>query len=70
MISLTGPARFVPRQAENAAERRRFAALRAAIDDLRTDFHKIEKEQQIQFQRIAQIQHSLDELTRVLRKGK
>jgi len=68
MISTTGIVRFVPRQAEAAAERRRYAALRAAMDDLIANMGKIVKEQDIQLQRIAQIQQDVDELKRLLRK--
>jgi hypothetical protein len=68
MLSSVGPVRFIPRQADATAERRRFAALRAAIDDLTANVGKIEKEQDIQLRRIAQIQQDLDELKRLLRK--
>jgi len=67
MLSAAGPIRFVPRQGENAAERRRYAALRAAMDDLTNHFHKVQKEQEIQLQRIADIQKDLDELKGLLR---
>jgi hypothetical protein len=68
MLSSAAPVRFVPRQPEAAAERRRYAALRATIDDLAQNIGRIEKEQAIQLQRIAQIQQDLDELKRLLRK--
>jgi len=67
MLSSLGQARFIPRQNEAASERRRQAAFRAAIDDLTSHISKLQKEQDIQLRRIAQIQQDLDELKNIVR---
>jgi chaperonin cofactor prefoldin len=42
--------------------------VRAELTHLSTRLLKLEREQEIQFKRIAQIQHELDEIRRVLEK--
>jgi peptidoglycan hydrolase CwlO-like protein len=68
MLASVGPARFIPRSSEQSAERRRFAALRATVDDIQGAIESMRKEQDIQFKRIAQLQQDIDELKRLLRK--
>jgi len=41
--------------------------MRAELADLSTRFQKLEREQHVQFERIAQIQAELDEIKRLLK---
>ena len=68
MLSTVGPVRFTPRSSEQTADRRRFAALRANVDDIQSAIENMRKEQDIQFRRIAQLQKDIDELKLLLRK--
>jgi len=68
MLSTVGPVRFIPRSSEQTADRRRFAALRANVDDIQSAIENMRKEQDIQFRRIAQLQKDIDELKLLLRK--
>jgi len=47
---------------------RRDETVRAELTHLSTRLLKLEREQEVQFKRIAQIQHELDEIRRVLEK--
>jgi hypothetical protein len=47
---------------------RRDKAIRAELTHLNTELLKIEKEQDIQLRRIAQLQQDLDEVKRLLKK--
>ena len=68
MISFTTIKRYLPRAAQEHAEARRTAALRAQVAELTRTVVKLEREQHIQFQRIAQIQQTLDELAAIIKK--
>jgi hypothetical protein len=48
--------------------RKRDQAIRAELTHASTRLVKLEREQELQFQRIAQIQQELDEIKRLLRK--
>jgi hypothetical protein len=61
--------RFLPRSAQNAAETRRVAALRASVAELASRLDKVVKEQDIQLQRIAQLQQDIDDIKRLLKKS-
>jgi predicted nucleic acid-binding Zn-ribbon protein len=67
MVS-TASLRYLPRTPQDTANTRRTAAMRAELADLSTRFHKLEREQHVQFDRIAQIQAELDEIKRLLKK--
>ena len=66
MVS-TAQLRYFPRTSQDTANTRRTAAMRAELSDLTTQFHKLEREQRVQFERIAQIQVELDEIKRLLK---
>jgi hypothetical protein len=57
--------RHLPR---SPLDRRRDNGLHAEVTRLSTDLLRLEKNQQIQLARIAQIQQELDEIKRVLKK--
>jgi hypothetical protein len=59
--------RFLPRDNQHASSSKREAALRAEVSELRAHMETMEKEQQIQFQRIAEMQRDLDEIKRRLK---
>ena len=61
-------ARYSPRSSEMNAQARRFAALRAEVADLAASVQKVQKDQDTQLHRIAQIQQELDELKRLIKK--
>ena len=44
------------------------SAIRAEMTHISTRLLKLEREQEVQFKRIAQIQHELDEMRRLLEK--
>ena len=60
--------RYLPRTPEERAEIRRRAAIQAEISALRDFMERVQREQQIQLQRIAQLQHAVDQLTITLKK--
>ena len=66
MVS-TASLRYFPRTPQDTANTRRTAAMRAELADLSTRFQKLEREQHVQFDRIAQIQAELDEIKRLLK---
>jgi hypothetical protein len=66
MLLTTTPHRFHPRSADEKDKARRDIALRAQVADLTAHMGHIEREQQTQFTRIAEIQHQLDELKRLV----
>jgi len=61
--------RFHPRTEQNRERERREAALRAQVSDLTSRIQVLEKEQQIQFKRIAELQQQLDHTMRLLKRG-
>ena len=68
MLFPATPARFAPRSAEATAAARRFAALRASITDLSAHVERLQKEQDVQFRRIAQLQQDIDEIKQLLKR--
>jgi hypothetical protein len=68
MLSTVTRARYLPRSNETGTQTRRFAELRAAVADLVTHIEKLQKDQDTQFRRIAQLQQDIDELRRLLKK--
>ena len=60
-------ARYWPRSGDKAASKLG-PSVRAELVQLNTRLLAIEREQRIQFERIAQLQHQLDELTRLIKK--
>ena len=70
MLSLVTHARFFPRTAEERSGERRTRALQAAVGELKSHMERLEHEQQIQLQRIAQLQADIDELKRMLQGKK
>jgi len=60
--------RYHPRAQQDRERDRRDAAFRAQVADLAVRLQALEKEQQIQFKRIAEIQHQLDALMRLVKK--
>ena len=58
----------VQRHLPKSPLRKRDHAVRAELTHVATRLLKLEREQEIQFKRIAQIQHELDELRRLLEK--
>jgi hypothetical protein len=63
-------ARYFPRSEQESALRRRSAALQAAMKQLGDRVDDLQREQQTQFQRIAQIQADLDEIKRLLKRSR
>ena len=61
--------RFHPRSEQDRDRERRETAMRAQMADVMDRLGSLEREQQTQFKRIAQLQHQLDELTRLLKKA-
>ena len=59
--------RFHPRAQQDRDRDRREAALRAEVADLTARIHVLEKEQQTQFKRIAQLQMQLDEALKLIK---
>ena len=68
MLSFTTVKRYLPRTPQEHSEVRRTAALRAQVEELTRTVAKLEREQDIQLQRIAQIQQTLDELAAIIKK--
>ena len=66
MLLTTTPHRFHPRSADEKDKARRDIALRAQVTDLTTHVEKIDREQETQLKRIAEIQRQLDELKRLI----
>jgi hypothetical protein len=66
MLLTTTPHRFHPRSADDKDKARRDIALRAQVANLTAQMESIEREQQTQFKRIAEIQHQLDEIKRLI----
>ena len=65
---IPGAARHFPRSGPGTGPTSRHeAALRAEITHLGTRLAEMEREQGVQFQRIAQIQQELDEIKRLLK---
>jgi hypothetical protein len=60
-------ARYWPRSGDKASPRPG-PSVRAELVQLNTRLLAMEREQRIQFERIAQLQHQLDELTRLVKK--
>jgi hypothetical protein len=60
--------RYLPRAPEERAEVRRRAAIQAEVSALRDLIERVQREQQIQLERIAQLQHAVDQLTIALKK--
>ena len=60
--------RYHPRSQQERERDRRHAAVRAEVADVSTRLQTLEKEQRVQFKRIAEIQQQLDELMRVVKK--
>lgn len=61
--------RFLPRSQQDRDRDRREATLRAELADLTSRIQVLEKEQQIQFKRIAELQQQLDQALRLLKGG-
>jgi len=61
--------RFHPRSEQDRERERREAALRVQVSDLTSRIQVLEKEQQIQFKRIAELQQQLDQAMRLLKGG-
>jgi hypothetical protein len=59
--------RYHPRTQQDTERARRDAAFRAELADLITRVSALEREQQLQFKRIAEIQYQLDEIVRLLK---
>jgi len=62
--------RFHPRGEQDRERYRREAALRAQVTDLTSRLQVLEKEQQIQFKRIAELQQQVDQAMRLLKGGR
>jgi len=62
--------RFQPRGEQDRERYRREAALRAQVADLTSRLQVLEKEQQIQFKRIAELQQQVDQAMRLLKGGR
>jgi hypothetical protein len=62
---MPGTARFHPRSGDKAAHLQQ--TLRAEIVQLNTRVLALEREQHVQFERMAQMQQQLDELTRLVK---
>ena len=60
--------RYLPRTPQDRAEVRRRAAIQAEVSELRNLLQRVQREQQIQFERIAQLQHAVDQLTIAFKK--
>jgi hypothetical protein len=60
--------RFLPRSPQELAKLRREATIRAEVSALAAQIQNLEKEQQLQLTRIGQIQHQLDDITRLVQK--
>ncbi len=69
MLLSTTRHRFHPRTEQDRERERRDAALRAQLADVAARLVSLEREQQTQFTRIAQLQHQIDELTRLLKRA-
>ena len=67
MLSSITPARFLPRSHEATVAARRQAALRALVAELAANLETVQKEQAVQFRRIAQIQQDIDEIKNLLK---
>ena len=61
--------RFHPRSAQERERDRRDSAVRAQVAALVDQVNALDKEQRVQFRRIADIQAKLDEVLRVLKKS-
>ena len=59
--------RYLPRTPQDSADRRRAAELKATIAELNSHVDRLEREQQIQLQRIAQLQQEVDDMKRQLK---
>jgi hypothetical protein len=68
MLSAVTRPRFSPRSAETNAQARRYAALRAVVTDLTAHVEKLQKDQDTQLRRIAQVQQELDEIKHLVKK--
>ena len=68
MLSQVTSARFFPRRAQETASQRRYAALRAEVGDVCDCLDKLEREQRLQFDRMAHIQMDIDEIKALLKK--
>ncbi len=68
MLLSTTRHRFHPRNEQDRERERRDSALRAQLADVAARLVSLEREQQTQFTRIAQLQHQVDELTRFLKE--
>lgn len=64
MLLPATPKRFAPRSTEATSAARRHAELRALVRDLIGRIERIQKDQDIQLHRIAQLQQEIDELRR------
>jgi hypothetical protein len=60
--------RYHPRGQQDRDRDRRDAAVRAQMADLTTRMAAVEREQQIQFTRIAELQVQLDDLLRLVKQ--
>jgi len=69
MLSGVTAPRYFPRTPQELAFDRRGAAVRAALGELSEQVAKLEREQQVQLQRIAQLQAEVDSLKAKLRPG-
>ena len=69
MLLSTTRHRFHPRSEQDRERERREAALRVQVSDLTSRIQVLEKEQQIQFKRIAELQQQLDQAMRLLKGG-
>jgi predicted RNase H-like nuclease (RuvC/YqgF family) len=67
MLVFTPLPRYLPRTPQETAALRRAAELKATVTELNSHITKLEREQQIQLQRIAQLQQELDEVKRILK---
>ena len=67
MLVFTPLPRYLPRTPQETAALRRAAELKATVNELSSHVGKLEKEQQIQLQRIAQLQQELDDVKRLLK---
>ena len=68
MLLPATPNRFLPRTGEQKDATRRVAALQALVTELAARVDQLQKEQDIQFRRIAQVQQDIDEIKRLLKK--
>ena len=68
IVSVPGSSRYLPRSRPGTGPTSsRETTLRAELTHIQAEMEKLAKEQQVQFQRIAEIQMDLDEIKRLLK---